>query len=82
MEAFDIVFADPPYAVSDDEVIAVLALLRDNGWLVDGALVAFERESRGKPLIWPDGYVEERVRRYGEASVWYGRAAGVSVDGS
>ncbi|MET8001973.1 16S rRNA (guanine(966)-N(2))-methyltransferase RsmD [Nonomuraea glycinis] len=82
MEAFDIVFADPPYAVSDDEVIAVLALLRDNGWLVNGALVAFERESRGKPLIWPDSYVEERVRRYGEASVWYGRAAGVSVDGS
>lgn len=82
MEAFDIVFADPPYAVSDDEVLTVLALLRDNDWLVDGALVAFERESRGKPLIWPDGYVEERVRRYGEASVWYGRAAGVSVDRS
>ena len=82
MAAFDIVFADPPYAVSDDEVAGVLARLRDGGWLVDGALVAFERESRGKPLIWPDGYVEERVRRYGEASVWYGRAAGVSVDRS
>ncbi|MFI7449002.1 16S rRNA (guanine(966)-N(2))-methyltransferase RsmD [Nonomuraea sp. NPDC049714] len=82
MEAFDIVFADPPYAVSDDEVAGVLARLRDGGWLVDGALVAFERESRGKPLIWPEGYVEERVRRYGEASVWYGRAAGVSVDRS
>lgn len=82
MAAFDIVFADPPYAVSDDEVSAVLALLRDNGWLVDGALVAFERESRGKSLIWPEGYVEERVRRYGEASVWYGRAAGASVDRS
>ncbi|WP_336206034.1 16S rRNA (guanine(966)-N(2))-methyltransferase RsmD [Nonomuraea sp. LPB2021202275-12-8] len=80
--AFDIVFADPPYAVSDDEVAAVLGSLRDNGWLVDGALVAFERESRGKPLMWPDGFVEERVRRYGEASVWYGRAAGESVDRS
>ncbi|MGR6915049.1 16S rRNA (guanine(966)-N(2))-methyltransferase RsmD [[Actinomadura] parvosata] len=73
---FGIVFADPPYAVADDEVQAVLALLRDNGWLADEALVAFERESRGKPLVWPEGYVEERVRRYGEASVWYGRAAG------
>ncbi|MCP2364988.1 16S rRNA (guanine966-N2)-methyltransferase [Nonomuraea thailandensis] len=73
---FEIVFADPPYVVADDEVQTVLALLRDNGWLADEALVAFERESRGKPLMWPEGYVEERVRRYGEASVWYGRAAG------
>jgi 16S rRNA (guanine966-N2)-methyltransferase len=73
---YDIVFADPPYAVSDEEVRVVLELLRDNGWLVNEGLVAFERESRGKPLMWPEGYVEERVRRYGEASVWYGRAAG------
>ncbi|TYB63188.1 16S rRNA (guanine(966)-N(2))-methyltransferase RsmD [Nonomuraea sp. PA05] len=73
---FEIVFADPPYAVRDEEVQTVLGLLRDNGWLADEALVAFERESRGKPLMWPEGYVEERVRRYGEASVWYGRAAG------
>ncbi|MGN9838986.1 16S rRNA (guanine(966)-N(2))-methyltransferase RsmD [Nonomuraea sp. H19] len=73
---FDIVFADPPYAVPDSEVTRTLELLRDNGWLADEALVAFERESRGKALMWPEGYVEERVRRYGEASVWYGRAAG------
>ncbi|SDK15483.1 16S rRNA (guanine(966)-N(2))-methyltransferase RsmD [Nonomuraea jiangxiensis] len=75
-EPYDIVFADPPYAVPDTEVERVLELLRDNGWLVDDALVAFERETRGKALMWPEGYVEERVRRYGEASVWYGRAAG------
>ncbi|MEU6784409.1 16S rRNA (guanine(966)-N(2))-methyltransferase RsmD [Nonomuraea angiospora] len=75
-EPYDIVFADPPYAVSDEEVRRTLESLRDNGWLLDEALVAFERESRGKALMWPEGYVEERVRRYGEASVWYGRAAG------
>ncbi|MGW4402633.1 16S rRNA (guanine(966)-N(2))-methyltransferase RsmD [Nonomuraea sp. NPDC004702] len=75
-EPYDIVFADPPYALGDGEVTRVLELLRDNGWLMDEGLVAFERETRGKSLIWPEGYVEERVRRYGEASVWYGRAAG------
>jgi 16S rRNA (guanine966-N2)-methyltransferase len=75
-QPYGIVFADPPYAVSDDEVLRNLESLRDNGWLADEALVAFERESRGKALMWPEGYVEERVRRYGEASVWYGRAAG------
>ncbi|MEV3979592.1 16S rRNA (guanine(966)-N(2))-methyltransferase RsmD [Nonomuraea sp. NPDC049758] len=75
-EPYDIVFADPPYALGDGEVTRVLELLRDNGWLMDEGLVAFERETRGKSLMWPEGYVEERVRRYGEASVWYGRAAG------
>ena len=80
--AFDIVFADPPYAVSAEEVTRVLESLRDNGWLIEGALVAFERETRGKALVWPDGFAEERVRRYGEASVWYGRAAGESLDRS
>ncbi|MEU1387474.1 MULTISPECIES: 16S rRNA (guanine(966)-N(2))-methyltransferase RsmD [unclassified Nonomuraea] len=75
-EPYDIVFADPPYALGDGEVTRVLELLRDNGWLMDQGLVAFERETRGKSLMWPEGYVEERVRRYGEASVWYGRAAG------
>ncbi|MEU9884893.1 16S rRNA (guanine(966)-N(2))-methyltransferase RsmD [Sphaerisporangium sp. NPDC051011] len=75
-EPYDFVFADPPYAVTDEAVQEVLERLRDNGWLAEDALVAVERESRGKDLIWPSGFEEERVRRYGEASVWYGRAAG------
>ncbi len=75
-EPYDFVFADPPYAVTDDAVTAVLETLRDNGWLTDGALIAVERESRGKDLVWPLGFEEARVRRYGEAAVWYGHAAG------
>ncbi|GAA2849542.1 16S rRNA (guanine(966)-N(2))-methyltransferase RsmD [Streptosporangium fragile] len=75
-EPYDLVFADPPYAVTGEEVGAVLEQLRDRGWLAQDALVAVERESRGKDLVWPAGYEEERVRRYGEAAVWYGRAAG------
>jgi 16S rRNA (guanine966-N2)-methyltransferase len=59
-----------------EAVDATLGQLRDHGWLHEDALVAVERESRGKDLVWPLGYEEERVRRYGEASVWYGRAAG------
>ncbi|WP_432925561.1 16S rRNA (guanine(966)-N(2))-methyltransferase RsmD [Microbispora sp. CA-135349] len=73
---YDFVFADPPYAVSDEAVSRVLLALHDNGWLAEGALVAVERESRGKDLMWPVGFTEDRVRRYGEAAVWYGHAAG------
>ncbi|MEU4409528.1 16S rRNA (guanine(966)-N(2))-methyltransferase RsmD [Streptosporangium sp. NPDC023963] len=75
-EPYDLVLADPPYVLGAEEVETVLGLLRDRGWLAEDALVAVERESRGKDLVWPPGYEEERVRRYGEASVWYGRASG------
>ncbi|GAA3005531.1 RsmD family RNA methyltransferase [Streptosporangium longisporum] len=76
VRAYDLVLADPPYALGEQEVRTVLELLRDRGWLAPDALVAVERESRGGDLVWPDGYEQERVRRYGEASVWYGRASG------
>lgn len=72
----DFVFADPPYAVSDDEVTRMLTLLADRSWLTPGALVAVERATRSGPPAWPDGFETDRSRRYGEATLWYGHAAG------
>ena len=72
----DFVFADPPYAVSDDDVGRVLAALLDNGWLAPGALIALERSTRSGPPTWPAGYELDRSRKYGEATLWYGLAAG------
>jgi 16S rRNA (guanine966-N2)-methyltransferase len=37
-----------------------------------------ERASRSDPWIWPDGVTALQSRRYGEATLWYGRAAGPS----
>jgi 16S rRNA (guanine966-N2)-methyltransferase len=71
----DVAFLDPPYAVTDDDVRAVLAALRANGWLAPDALVVVERASRGAAWEWPEGLEGERSRRYGEATLWYGRAA-------
>jgi 16S rRNA (guanine966-N2)-methyltransferase len=73
----DFVFADPPYAVSDGELSRVLVALLANGWLVPGALIALERSTRSGPPTWPPGYVPDRSRRYGEATLWYGLAAGI-----
>jgi 16S rRNA (guanine966-N2)-methyltransferase len=67
---FDVVFVDPPY---DDDVDPVLAALGTGGWLAPGATVAVERASRGRPPVWPDGLEPDRSRRYGEATLWYGR---------
>ena len=71
---YDIAFLDPPYALPDADVLAVLALLCDHGWLAADALVVVERSSRGAPLAWPEGIVGERSRAYGETTLWYGRA--------
>jgi len=69
---YDVVFADPPYALADAGVTRVLALLAEQGWLAPGALVVVERATRSGPVSWPDGFVLDRVRRYGEATFWYG----------
>ncbi|WP_405094794.1 16S rRNA (guanine(966)-N(2))-methyltransferase RsmD [Micromonospora sp. NBC_01412] len=70
---YDVVFADPPYAVPDAEVTALLAALVDGDWLAADALVVVERSSRTGPVAWVQGVTGERSRRYGETTLWYGR---------
>lgn len=79
---FDVVFADPPYAASEEEVALMLTLLAGHGWLAPGALVVVERATRSGPLPWPPGYTPDRSRRYGEATFWYGLAAGSAAAGA
>jgi 16S rRNA (guanine966-N2)-methyltransferase len=67
---FDVVFLDPPY---DDSVDDLLARLVDRAWLRPDAVVCVERASRGEPPRWPEGLVPLRSRRYGEATLCYGR---------
>jgi 16S rRNA (guanine966-N2)-methyltransferase len=71
---YDVAFADPPYAMADAEISRVLSLLADEGWLAPDALVIVERATRSGPVRWPDGFVPDRARKYGEATFWYGLA--------
>ncbi len=73
-ERYDVAFADPPYAMADTEISRVLSLLADEGWLARDALVIVERATRSGPVRWPDGFVPDRARKYGEATFWYGLA--------
>ena len=70
---YDVVFADPPYAVGDDEILQLQEALLAADWLAPDAVVAIERSSRGDPLSWVDGITADRSRRYGETTLWYGR---------
>ena len=66
-DPYQVAFADPPYALGDGQVTAVLQALSTGGWLTPGALVIIERAARSDPLHWPDGFTADRSRRYGEA---------------
>ncbi|SES15352.1 16S rRNA (guanine966-N2)-methyltransferase [Streptomyces sp. yr375] len=77
---YDLVFLDPPYAVSDDDLREILLTLRAGGWLTAEALVTVERSTRGGEFHWPAGFEGLRARRYGEGTFWYGRAAATCED--
>ena len=72
---YDVVFLDPPYAVATETVVADLAALREHHWLAEDALVVVERSTRSGELPWPTGFAGDRDKKYGETTLWYGRAA-------
>ena len=65
---YDLALVDPPYEL---DVVPVEELLRP--WLVEGGVAAVERATRGRELVWPGGWEGVRERRYGAATLWYGR---------
>jgi 16S rRNA (guanine966-N2)-methyltransferase len=70
-EQFDLVLADPPYAVEDlgDE----LALLVSGGWVGPGSMVIVERARRAAAMGWPEPLSPMKVRHYGETSLHWAR---------
>jgi 16S rRNA (guanine966-N2)-methyltransferase len=70
---YELVVLDPPY---ETDVEPVLELLRP--WLAEGAIVVVERRTKGPEPTGPDSLVHDRSRRYGEATLWYFRAAPTS----
>jgi 16S rRNA (guanine966-N2)-methyltransferase len=65
-EPFDLVLADPPYAV---DPAPDLGALGGNGWVGPGTLVVVERARRSGPPEWPPSMVPGRVRRYGDTEL-------------
>lgn len=72
---YDVIFADPPYLLADDQVGTVLERLVGNGWMARDTIVVVERATRSPEPEWPTGITRVRGRRYGETILWYGRAS-------
>jgi 16S rRNA (guanine966-N2)-methyltransferase len=73
---YDVVFSDPPYPLSEDDLAHDLALLGTHHWLaVQDALVVVERGSRSPEPTWPAGVAplagKRRMKKYGETTLWY-----------
>lgn len=71
---YELVFADPPYDIPEDEVTAMLAGLCSRGWLAADSLVVLERSSRCPETSWPAEIEDVQVKRYGETRVEIGWA--------
>ncbi len=70
---FDFVFADPPYALGEQQIAVLLQALCTPRWLAPDAVVVVERAARGAGPEWPETMDVIKNKRYGEGVLWYGR---------
>ncbi|SHG07132.1 16S rRNA (guanine966-N2)-methyltransferase [Streptoalloteichus hindustanus] len=76
---YDVVFADPPYALGEAELRDVLARLVDRRWLAAGAVVLVERSVRSADPEWPASLTVLRSRRYGDTAVHWAEYVGANA---
>ncbi len=75
---FDLVLADPPYDMPDQEVAGWLVAAEGGGWLAERVTVVLERPVRrgagrdGAGFSWPDPLCGLRERRYGDTVLHVG----------
>ncbi len=80
-EPFDLVLADPPYPLGEDELAAVLHQLVHGHWLSAQAVVVVERSERSPEPTWPTGPTGSAAldryddRCYGETRLWFAERA-------
>jgi 16S rRNA (guanine966-N2)-methyltransferase len=72
-EPFDVVYADPPYAMKADSLADLLAKLVANQVIRADGLAVVERSRRGEPWVWPDALEGLREKRYGDTMLFYGK---------
>lgn len=74
--AYDLVFVDPPYDLSEAALADVLTALGAPARLTDRALVVVERSSRSPEPSWPPDWTADRARKYGETTLWFASLLG------
>jgi len=70
--SFDIIFMDPPYEVENSVIEKILSDVNSNNLLKRNGIIAIERETKKAQFAWPQPFIEEKVRSYGQGSIFYG----------
>ena len=73
----DLVFLDPPYDTTEDDLGGVLDALTAH--LAADAVVVVERSVRNGEPRWPVGLVRTDQRRYGETVLWFAEVGPAEV---
>lgn len=68
---FDIVWADPPYALSGAVLRETLDALEYGPWLAPGGLAVVERSKRDPAVAWPASMADSWQRGYGETVLYF-----------
>ena len=68
IEKVNLVFIDPPYEISNEEIQEDLEKLKT---LLDKSTVVVERSSRTDAPTWPNGYTLEDTKSYGDTVVYW-----------
>jgi 16S rRNA (guanine966-N2)-methyltransferase len=71
LQAFDLIFCDPPYGQSLGE--RALAAAAEGGWVKQNAIAVLE-ERADHDIAWPTPFLEIDRRRYGETAIAIARA--------
>lgn len=69
---YDIIFMDPPYDISNEEITELLDIIKERNLIQARGIVTIERRSKNAPFAWPVGMECEKVRSYGQGSIFYG----------
>lgn len=65
----DLVLADPPYEVDEEQVAVMIAALDHGGWTTAGTVVMVERSASGPEIHWPREWSAWTARRYGDTRI-------------
>lgn len=70
--AYSVVWMDPPYETSSDDIDMVVRLIDARGWLTDDGIVLVERSVHSSQVEFPESFLNNSSRRYGDTVVYTG----------
>jgi 16S rRNA (guanine966-N2)-methyltransferase len=68
-----LIFLDPPYEMTFENIYKVLTLGLTNSWFSPSAILVVETAKRSGDFVWPVGFESLRDKKYGDTRVWYGQ---------